>query len=589
MKLFYLMESKNSNIEKQYNYSKAGKFSMQKYSYLIDKNQKTNNSLLKTKNRKKLFNSFFQEPILAKKAEVMDSFFSNEEDIFKEYKPNLSSKNKNNKEFKVNGSCSYIDKRQKPKSSYSNTKNNIINNNFNKTFDKFKYHLLHHNESPNLILKKRISPSCTRYRPKLEYIYKKLIYSISFKKMSGRQNKFKKEDIKKINYNKIKINADKSKASNARDFKLNSSEKSFNSLDKYIRGTVIMKYQLSRQSLPNHNDFRIRKNIDDKNNLSLSDKEKEDIFQKMYKTHFRTSKSSNNTFNFTIYKKSQPSLNILKKRNSKVIVNKIERKEKYNIQKAPINMEESIIQNNILKNDKIKSEIKKNEVSQASQLKVISYNNTDKNNEEAKFHKKIDEQDKEISKSFIDSNYLDLINKKKFLNSQLLTKRNNNSNKNKKAKFFESNSCLNINSFKSKNIQSKNYKGINFEKMLSREYLDKINRYEEPIHPMITPNYSSIDPKSQMKVLYSKREYNLNQEKFHGFNGDFTFDINKIFYKYNNHFSPKTFNFNKMEGRNKNDNDILPLFMQKCFDRNSINNINSVLRARSSPPCLRQA
>ena len=109
--------------------------------------------------------------------------------------------------------------------------------------------------------------------------------------------------------------------------------------------------------------------------------------------------------------------------------------------------------------------------------------------------------------------------------------------------------------------------------MLSRDYLDKINKNEEPIHPMITPNYSAVYPKSIMKVIYSKETYNHSPERFHGFNGEFTYDINKIFSKYNNHTSPKAFNLSKMGGRSK-DNNTLPFFMVRLFNRNSIECFN---------------
>ena len=590
MKLILLMDSKKNIIEKEYNYSKVGKFSIQKYSYLIDKNHIINDKLLKYKNRKKLFNDFFQEPIpiLTPKTEDIESFFS-EDDIFKENKPNISNKNK--KDIQVKSSCSNLNKGKNSESNSFYIKANLINNNFNRTFDKFKYHLIHHNESPNNLMdKKRISPSCTRYNPKLEYIYKKLIYSISFKKMSGRQNKIKKEDIKEFNYSKIKTDKEKQRLSGIKKSKSTYSENSMNNSGKNIRGSVNMKFQLSRKSLPNHNDFRIRKDSHNNSNLSLSHKDKADIFQKMYKTHlaFKTPRSSNNNLNLTNYKKYskistppfQSSLNILKNSHSKDIMNtKIKKEEKNNNEKTPLNMEKN--ESNILKNEKIKFEIEKNKLARDSESKSND-NNTiiDKNSNDVDMNLKKDKenQEKEKSKIFKDPDYLDFINKRKFINNESLNKKNNNknknSNKNKKAELFESNSCLNINNFKSKNMHKKNYKGINFEKMLSREYLDKINRYEEPIHPMITPNYSAIDPKSIMKVIYSKKEHNRSPEKFHGFNGDFTFDIDKIFYKYNNHLSPRTFNLNKMRGRHKDSNDILPFFMQKLFDRNSIDNFN---------------
>ena len=110
--------------------------------------------------------------------------------------------------------------------------------------------------------------------------------------------------------------------------------------------------------------------------------------------------------------------------------------------------------------------------------------------------------------------------------------------------------------------------------MLSREYLDKITRIKEPIHPMITPNYSSIEPKTIMKVLYSKSNKNKNKPHIIAYNNDYTYDINNIFNKYNNHHYPKKFNLSKMCGRFENEKNTLPVFMLRSFDRNSIDIFN---------------
>ena len=569
------MKSKNINIEKQYSYSKVGKFSLQKYSYLTDKNQKINEKLLKKKNRKNLFNDFFKEPVIIPKTEDMESFFSNDDIFNKEYKINLLSNNLNNKEFEVKSSCSYLNKNKNTENKLYKIRANIINNNFNRSFDKYKYHLLHHNESPNYFMEKKISPSCTRYNPKLEYIYKKLIYSISFKKMSGRQNKFKNKDIKELSYHKIKEDNDISKIYGSKEFKSSFSKSPLNSIDKYIHGSVNMKFQLSRQSLPNHNDFRIRNNIFNNNkNLSLYDKEQEDIFnKKMYKTQFylKNENSVKNNFIFTNYKmfpkitnRSQSLLKTMKKKFSKILLKKLKIKDKNNIDQSQKNK----INNIVLKNEKIKSEIEKNLLNYVSESKVNDDdNNIYINNNGIKSKKKIEKQNNKYSQIFPESSFFI---KGKNLKNELLNKNNSN----KKSKLCESKSCLNINTFKSKNVLDKHHKGINFEKMLSREYLNKINRYEESMHPMITPSCSAVVPKSIMKVIYSKCRHNHSPKKFHGFNGEFTFDINKIFYKYNNHFSPRIFHFNKMEGRSKNKNSNLPSFMLGLFYRNSLDNFN---------------
>ena len=551
------MNQKNSNINdrnKQYNFSKAGKFSVQKYSYLIDKNQKINDKLLKYKTRKKLFDDFFQEEIVINpKSDDIDSYFSNE-DIFNNHKSDLihsKNKKKQKKEFQLKSSCSYLNKEKKTEIDLFKIRSKIINNKINKAFDKYKYHLLHHNESSNdLIDKKKISPSCTRYNPKLDYIYKKFIYSIPFKKMSGRQEKSLNKIKKNLSYNKIKNNENKSNSSiikkeSESKSQLNSARAPSKFNDNIIHGSINMKYQLSRKSLPIHYDFRIRSTKND--NISISESNQYEPLNKMSKTYsgFKLSKIIVNNFNLTNNKKysklassSQSSLSSLTKRETKSFLNNIHNKER-NIKKKEIFKIKNEYKENILKNKKIKEEIERNN------LHILNKNNKNiyKNEEKVNYPRQL---------SYI-------INSKK-----------------NKPNLYRNKTCLNFNLTKVKNSSNKtHYKGINFEKMLSREYLDKINKYEEPIHPMITPNYSLVEPKSIMKVVYSKNIYNNHHEGFHGFNGDFIYDINKIFYKYNNHVPPKSFNFNKMEGRIKDDsNTFLPFFMLKLFGRNSIDNFN---------------
>ena len=556
------MEVKDNHFDYRYNFSKVGKFSMNKYSYLIDKTQKINEKLLKFKNRKKLFNDYFQdEHINSPKSEDFDSFFSND-DIFSNTKSNQTKvRERKNDEFQIKSSCSYVNKVKNRENEIFKIREKLINNNDNKTIDKFKYHLLHHNENPNdFFEKKKVAPSCTRYNPKLEYIFKKIIYSIPFKKISGRQEKsLLNMRNKNLIYNDLKSEKNKSNESFKKEIEKNET----NYLDSNIHGSINMKYQLPRQSLPNHNDFRIKNGNYD---LSLLDKEHNP------QSVFKGSKTIDNKRNLINYKNlvssTQSSLNSLTKRTTKILINNNkEMKELDKIEKFK-NKNKYNSEENILKNEKIKYEIKRNKLKN----KLIN-NKINEKNDDKKDNKNLDPSK---NNSKILSDYIEFLNQKKIKNNSLSYKSPNNNKKNNKSNLFSSKSCFNLNINKEKTIFiKKKYKGINFDKMLSRTYLNKINKYEEPIHPMITPNYSAIEPKSIMKVLYSKEKINKSSEKFHGLNNEFTYDINKIFNKYNNHISPKAFDFNKMDRRRKDDKSSkLPFFMKDLSDRNSIEYLN---------------
>ena len=133
-------------------------------------------------------------------------------------------------------------------------------------------------------------------------------------------------------------------------------------------------------------------------------------------------------------------------------------------------------------------------------------------------------------------------------------------NSNKKPKFRKNNSYIQPYFIKG---------GVNFKKMLSRAYLDKLSNNVENIYSTITPNYLSIEPKCIMKVKYKNKKYNFQRPPFKGLSADYTFDINKIFFKYNNHIPPKTFEFQKMAGRGDTSDTKLPSFMIGLFDRKS--------------------
>lgn len=116
--------------------------------------------------------------------------------------------------------------------------------------------------------------------------------------------------------------------------------------------------------------------------------------------------------------------------------------------------------------------------------------------------------------------------------------------------------------------------GVNFKKMLSRAYLEKISNNIQNIYSTITPNYLAIEPKCIMKVTYKNKKYNLQRPPFKGMSADYTFDMDKIFFKYNNHIPPKSFEFHKMVGRGPYHDTKLPSFMIAQYDRNSCNTFN---------------
>ena len=474
-------------MKKYVNYSKAGKDSVKKYLYLLNKTYKPKID------PDEMF-SFKEKD----DSEDNDSYIYHEDIFNKTYEKKLTDNDKKEeildekKILKIKSTCSSLNKKQNTGNEFLQVRDDIINNKFDLKFDKYKYHLLHHNENYDYIFnKRRIGPSCAKYQPKFEYTYKKLIYSIPFKKMSGRQSQIIIKKIKQDNNN------------NQRSI----GEKIVSSLDKIKQSPIKNRFKIKKEKLRNKNNRYERNTIFDS------------IISKQSKRKDSSNSINSNNFVFT-----NNELNFIRK--------KIKLEKKKNLSKQKEIIKANSMNKFNLNKEKLLEKINLQTPQQQSDSTQI-------------FHLKITNNNDFISNKSSEKNTI---------KSQLKSEDNNNINQ-----------SLN---------QTVKYKAINFKKMLSREYLNKIKSSKEPIHPMVTPNYSSVEPKTIMKVLYSKTSKKDNNNKMIAYNNDFTYDINEIYNKYNNHHYPKKFNLSKMCGRFENEKNTLPVFMLRSFDRNSIDNLN---------------
>ena len=116
---------------------------------------------------------------------------------------------------------------------------------------------------------------------------------------------------------------------------------------------------------------------------------------------------------------------------------------------------------------------------------------------------------------------------------------------------------------------------VNFKKMLSREYLNRLKAEKaDGVYSTATPSYELVEPKCIMKVSYSNKKHTLQNQSFKGLGAEATIDMNKLFFKYNNHNPPKGFYFEKMAGRGHSFENKLPMFMINQVDRNSFITFN---------------
>lgn len=632
-----------ANKLKGYNYSHAGKVSAFKFSYLLDKKSHID-KILEGKKRNKIVEVDFID-----KEETLDDYENqmNEndfDDIFTdEYKIRhiMDLKEQRLKFFSnVKNPCTYIENKvkKKPKNKRIKANNLQVDNKirakeelkklllFNSNKFSYYYHLLHHTDNSNyysdiddnIIFGPEVN--ATRYNPKLDFIYPKIIYSPSFKLMSGRYDqqilskklkdrieniKIKKkemermkrlEKLKEIVSSKIDTiykNPDFYNEKNNDFIKNNEKFRELNKLKRSnsfiidipmiknkIIGDIEMEKQLQRGMLPEHHDVRIR-----------IEKAFINLLDKYYNKTLEIGDTSNTLKGSAIYENN-------KKINEQSLINNKNNSNLNNV--SSINGNETIYTSNALKNElatlyntnnnesnsNSNINIENNQMNNNSNLvktpnlnkmKLIkNYNENSQDNNTKKNFRKINFTQKKSFERLLEP-------KKTMYNTSSASnlfidynKVNRSSIKMNKTSgigiFKKKNNSRKINNFNNSmnNINSSTGKTVNFEKMLSREYLNNQGMVREPLHPQLNPKYDMVQPKCIMKVVYSNKTYfPKTVKRLEGLGEDVTFDADKIFYKYNDHFPTKSFYFHKMTGRNNSTDGYLPSYMVKLGNRYS--------------------
>ena len=618
-------------------YSHAGKITTENFSYLLDTKSHID-KILAGKKRTKIVETDF-----INKEESVDYYDNQindieEDNIFtKEYeKRHISDLNAQRQKFfsNVKNPCTYIESKVKSKPKAKNkhkdneSKENRLSNEekakeelkkLMHSSNKFSYyyHLLHHTDNSNFFSENEDNSiifgpevNATRYNPKLEYIYPKIIYSTSFKLMSGRydhqilskkvktktekRTKRKREMERTLRMQKLKEIVDSKldtvyKSPTFYNEKNNEFVKNNEKIRELKRsqtlildfplpnkllGDVEMEKQLKRGNLPEHHDVRIR--IEKAFNTIIN---KGDI------NNLEQMANNSNTFKGSAIHDNNTIINeqslVINKNNSNINNN------------SSLNNNETIYTSNALKNE-IATLFNNNTINNDSNTNSNIEKNQIKNNtNNIKLNNKfLTKRIKDFQKNF---KKLNLFKSKKFpdikdpkktmyssstsniFNRDKMEKISLKMNKTTGANIFPKTNKENINTSIIQNMNSslsnKNInriKGVPFSKMLSRQYLDSLEYEEEPLHPLVNPKYNFIHPKCIMKVIYSNRANNNKRVKrFQGIGEEVTFDADKLYYKYNNHFPAKSFYFSKSTGRSSSVDGYLPSYLVKLGNRSS--------------------
>jgi len=162
--------------------------------------------------------------------------------------------------------------------------------------------------------------------------------------------------------------------------------------------------------------------------------------------------------------------------------------------------------------------------------------------------------------------------------------KNINKNKNKKIKIkteysYNSLSQRNSNSIRPKSmtdvkymIHKKKTKGPDFNKIISREYYDNLDDRGASLIPFSLPNFKQVRERPLTMVVYERPHYNKRKTNYmKGIEPSMYNDQYKYLEFINNHTRCVPPNLDKMMARPKDDGSPLPVYMKGCISREACN------------------
>ena len=519
------------------NYSNIGKFSAHKLSYVLDKSAHAD-KILKDKPRKNIIEKSYLERIdndnldKSEDKDLIDIFDTNYRDKY-----NDLLELQKNKYFDYSRSCAM-------------NKKYILEENKNNPeyIKRYRYHIYNHSQLDN---KKGLNEEKLLFldqNQNKDFIYHKLVYSQSFHKMIGRNDKdiikktIEKNLKEKLNNNDNYIYYGKNKSNSQKQINLKNKKKGKKikkKLKKIIKG-VEMEKQLQRGILPEHHDVRIRtaKGLD----IMLNDKKIRNLVSSLSSTLLINKNNLLNNLNNNNNKKiARLFSSIMPISKNNLLINDNINDKKSNEDKKEI-IEKRIFSGfNSIKNINIKSHpqscLNKNNLIKSGKKEphfnsdISNINKTTSSNAFNKIKRNIySVKDNNYSKSDINNKYM-------------------------KPRLF------------STPIHNK---AVSFKKMLSRQYVNRVKINDKIGAGLpLTPKYNIIYPKVVMKVMYKKRSNFSKKKEFKGLVGEYLHEVNKKNTISGLNTIQHISNFSKMFGRGTKMNSNFPIFMNNMNSRNA--------------------
>lgn len=117
------------------------------------------------------------------------------------------------------------------------------------------------------------------------------------------------------------------------------------------------------------------------------------------------------------------------------------------------------------------------------------------------------------------------------------------------------------------NKNKTNIKAPDFRKAISREYLDQLNDKKTSLIPFSLPNFKQVRERPIMMVVYDrKRHHRKKPKEMKGIEPSLYYDPDKMLNKVNNHTEVHAPKFDMMSSRPDDDNP-LPSYMKKVYSR----------------------
>ena len=380
--------------------------------------------------------------------------------------------------------------------------------------------------------RKENQPACTRYNPNYNYIKPKLLEGPLWKDIPGRNQKG-------LNANEDKIFSSQIEDNKNYKYYVLECEKS--------KCLVNMNKTTQRGEFGDIKDLRIRT---DKPFIVPNKKRKKEI---IIKTGLNKKKNNNNK-NRTI---GTPNI-----RN--IALNSISDRNITNSKNTDNNISE---RRDLMENEKqnLSDKEKKNKTINKIILKEIGIFDNENNNNKTNNKENIEKEYYSVNKEK---------NKKKIRNikSSIPKLINNNIFSYKESR---NKSYLKFSNTKNQKNNNK-VRAPDFDKIISREQVEKVKGYKFYMIPFITPNYSLVTERALTMTDYdkSKAKSRINRPKYKGLDYSFLYKPDKIIDKYNNHITSNVPNFDYMTSRPNKKNSPLPPFMQNVHDRFNLNNLN---------------